>query len=102
MARKIRDRRDALACLEAMDESAMGLTPWAHAHGVDARSLNCWRLNLGWASGSGRVVELVPDLATAFRRTARYTVRVDGVEIDVDDHFREETLVRLLEVVAGC
>ena len=44
MARKIRDRQDALTCLEAVQTSGMRLTPWARAHGVDARSLNCWRL----------------------------------------------------------
>ena len=102
MARKIRDRRDALSCLEAMDSSSMGLTPWAHAHGVDARSLNCWRLNLGWEPGCERLVELVPDVGGGHASIARYRVRVDGVEIEVDDNFREETLVRLLDLVVGC
>jgi hypothetical protein len=102
MTRKIRDREDALTCLEAMHSSAMGLTPWAHAHGVDARSLNCWRRNLRWRPDRGQLVELVPTFASASRPVARYMVRVDGAEIELDDSFREETLVRLLGVVAGC
>ena len=61
MARKLRDRQDALACLEALDTSGMTLTPWARAHGVDARSLHCWRLNLGGRRDTSRLVELVPE-----------------------------------------
>lgn len=102
MARKIRDRQDALACLEALDASGMTLTPWARAHGVDARSLNCWRLNLGWRADKHRLVELVPGAPPTALPRARYIVRVEDVEVEVDDHFREDTLARLLDVLAPC
>ena len=101
MARKIRDRQDALACLEALDTSGMMLTPWARAHGVDARSLHCWRLNLGGRRDTSRLVELVPE-SSASQPRARYILRVDDVEFEVDDPFREETLARLLDLVAPC
>ncbi len=101
MARKIRDRQEALACLEALDASGMTLTLWARAHGVDARSLHCWRRNLGWRRDTSRLVELVPE-SHGFQQRARYVLRVDDVEIEIDDHFREETLVRLLDVLAPC
>ena len=101
MACKIRDRQDALACLEALDTSGMTLTPWARAHGVDARSLHCWRLNLGGRRDTSRLVELVPE-SPASQPRARYILRVDDVEFEVDDHFREETLARLLDLVAPC
>ena len=101
MARKIRDRQDALTCLEAVQTSGMRLTPWARAHGVDTRSLNCWRLNLRWRPPEARLVDLVPDTVPV-RDRARYIVRVDGVEVEVDDPFREETLARLLDRVASC
>ena len=102
MARKIRDRQDALACLEALDASGMTLTPWARAHGVDARSLHCWRLNLGWQADKARLVELVPESPPVPRQRGRYILRVDDVEVEVDDHFREATLARLLDLVAPC
>lgn len=102
MARKIRDRQDALACLEAMDASDLNLTSWARSHDVDARSLHCWRMNLGWQAGGQRIVELVPEPRPASLPVARYVFRVNGVELEVDDHFREDTLARLLQVIAPC
>ena len=101
MARKIRDRQDALACLKALDASGMTLTPWARAHGVDARSLHCWRLNLEARRDTSRIVELVPESPPP-RPPARYILRVDDVEFEVDDPFHEETLARLLDLVAPC
>ena len=44
--RKIADETDAHACLEAAMRSGLARAEWARAHGVDARSLNAWRLNL--------------------------------------------------------
>ncbi len=83
------------------------MTAWARAHGVDARSLNAWRVNLAQrepkSSGSPmkpRLVELVPTAST--EPSARYRVRVGDVEIALDDRFEESTLVRLVRALRSC
>lgn len=38
--RKVRDAADAEACLAAAESSGMARAAWAHANGVNARSLN--------------------------------------------------------------
>lgn len=78
-----------------------GMSSWAQAQGIDGRSLHCWKLNLGRAQPSS-VLELVAISPPAVSTRARYTVRVDGIEVEVGDDFCEETLQRLLEVVVAC
>ena len=59
--RKIRDAADAADCLAAAAALGQAPTPWARANGVDARSLNAWRVGPP-KRGPARValVELVP------------------------------------------
>ena len=100
MPRRIRDRADAVACLAAVDASGLQRADWARRQDVDARSLNAWRLNLAREGRGGvRLVELVP---TPTARPARYLVRLDGLEVELDDQFREDTLARLLGVLSRC
>lgn len=98
MPRKIRDPDDANRCLDALEDSGLSLTAWARAHDIDARSLHCWRLNTRQRRRPAHVVELVP--AESAMETTRYLIRIDGIEIEVDDNFRDETLLRLLRLVA--
>ena len=98
MARKIRDENDARDCIEAWSQSGRPLAEWARAHGIDGRSLHCWKLNLLGRDQPGRLVELVPEPA----RSARYLVRFDGIEVEVGDDFRDGTLERLLRVLTAC
>lgn len=98
MGRKIRDTQDARASLAAWEASGMALGAWARQQGIDGRSLHCWKLNLYGSPGPARLVELMP----APRSTARYTVRFDGIELEVGDNFRDDTLERLLQVLAPC
>jgi hypothetical protein len=100
--RKVRDQSDAAELLEALDASGQSLPDFCMARGLDGRSLNCWRHNLQRDEAPGsrgiRLVEL-----TAARPTAAvYRVVVDRFEVEVDDHFRDDTLARLLAVVAAC
>ena len=44
--RKIRDVADAHACLNAAAASGLPRAVWARANGIDARSLNAWRITL--------------------------------------------------------
>lgn len=108
--RKIANEADARACLRAAKTAGVAPTEWARAHGIDGRSLNAWRVNLGQARAakreSGRVpaarlVELVPTAPSA-PRSARYAVRVSDAEIELADDFREETLVRLVRALRTC
>ena len=102
MLRKVQDREEARSILEAVECSGVSRARWARQHGIDARSLNAWRINLerwGRDADPPRLVELVAREPVA---VARSVVRIGGVAVEVDDHFREETLHRLLGVVAGC
>ena len=103
--RRIRDRADARACLVAVATSGLTRRDWAVANGVDARSLNMWRVILERqrrtdVRGGLRLVELVAEEPPA--PLARYVVRVGTAEVEVDGGFDERTLRRLLRVVASC
>lgn len=112
MGRKVIDVGDARTCLKAAKNAGLTPTAWAREHGVDARSLNAWRVNLAQgrnakrqrsSTDAPRLVELVP-MATPAPGPAptRYVVRVGDLEIALADDFREETLVRLVRSLRAC
>jgi hypothetical protein len=104
MLRKVRDAEEARGLLDAAEESGLARADWARRQGIDPRSLNAWRLNLGWRSGETerpvRLVELVPSVPGV--PAARYVIRVGNLAVEVDDRFDSDTLARLLGVVAAC
>lgn len=104
MPRMVRDEADARACLASVAASRQSRGDWARANGVDGRSLYLWSLRLPPEPPEPRAelqfVELVA--ATATRPPARYTVRVGGLAIEVDDAFDDDVLRRLISVVASC
>jgi hypothetical protein len=55
-------------------------------------------VNLERGRPAPRLVELIPREAP----TARYAVRFGDFVVEVDEHFDEGTLRRLLGVVTGC
>jgi hypothetical protein len=71
--RKIRDSRDARACLDRVKSSGGSRAERARAHGIDGRSLHGWERNLARrgqvVEPSPRIVELVP--APVSRSAAR-------------------------------
>jgi len=102
--RKLKGAAEARSALAAVEASGLSRAAWAHAHGIDARSLNAWRLTLARrerarAEAPLRLVELVAPRSAG---EARYRVVVGEVAIEVDDRFETETLRRLLSVVSGC
>lgn len=99
--RKIRDREDARACLEAAAASGIPRAAWAHANGVDARSLNAWRISMERTVRKPelRLVELVA-LDQAPGRSFR--VSCGSLSVEVEDGFDADALRRLLRVVASC
>jgi hypothetical protein len=98
MLRKVRNDEDARICLEAAEASGLPRADWARRNGVDARSLNAWRVNLEHWRQQPRLVELVASRPAS----ARYTVRYGDFEVEVDEQFEADVLRRLLEVVASC
>ena len=107
--RKIRDERDALACLRAIERSGKTLREWSHAHGVDGRSLRAWRTNLERRERSGGarprragrgIVEVVarPGAMVA----ARYVLSVGEVSVTFSDDFSAETLGRVVGLLRSC
>jgi hypothetical protein len=69
-------------------------------HGVDARSLNAWRITL--ARRDARRPHLVELVAQAPAMVATYRVRCGSFEVELTDDFDDGTLGRLLRVVAAC
>lgn len=78
---------------------------WARAHGVDGRSLNAWRVNLGrrgvprLRAAGPKLVELVTAAPAA---RAPYVMHVRGVELEVDFNFDEQSLRRLVGLLKSC
>lgn len=102
--RKLKGAAEARTALAAAEASGLPRAAWAHAHGIDARSLNAWRLTLARrdrarAEAPLRLVELVAPCAAP---EARYRVVLGDVVIEVDERFETETLRRLLAAVSGC
>jgi transposase-like protein len=102
--RKIRDERDARRCLAAVKESGLSRADWARQHGVDGRSLYAWARNLGRKDTKGSqkhrgLVELIPGAEPA---GSRYVIRCGQLALEVDEHFDEATVARLLKVIAAC
>lgn len=103
--RKIRDAVDARACIKAANGVSLG--EWAREHKIDGRSLTAWKHNLGRRSrqtarpAPARLVELVAAPATS-AGPGRYVVHCGALAVEVDARFDEETLRRLLRVVASC
>ena len=98
--RKIHDHADAERCLRAADAAGLTITEYARQHGIDGRSLHAWSLNLSRRRrppAELRLVELVPEAMPA-----RYVVRCHEFEVEVDAAFDENTLGRLLRLVAAC
>lgn len=102
--RKIKDEADAVECLAAVREAGVDAVSWAQANGVDARSLNAWRMNLGrrWSARPTRatLVELVA--APAPKGGARYALVVGEARLEFGDDCLVDTLSRVIPVLRGC
>jgi hypothetical protein len=104
--RKIKGAADARACLAAVRSAGGDAVAWSRAHGVDARSLNAWRVNLGRCSKPVKVtdvalVELVPSAERVGTR-ARYVLDLGAARLEFDDLCSAETLRRAVTAVRAC
>jgi hypothetical protein len=100
MRRKIRDEADARKCMAAIERAGVDGAEWAQAHGIDGRSLNAWKVNLGRrGSRRAQLVELVPARVPP---RGRYALEVSGVRFEFDDRFAPETLQRVVRALRSC
>ena len=99
--RKVRDHQEAKQLLKAWSASPLSLTQIAHKHGVDGRSLLCWKRNLKFEhiSATATTLRLVEIELKATTHPTRYNIHCNDVIIDIDDHFSDDTLRRILNVV---
>lgn len=105
--RKIVDEADAQRCLKRQVASGRPLAAWATSRGIDARSLNLWRVNLERRSAArAGLVELVP-LAEevgppAPGGRARYLLEVGRVRVAFGDDFSADSLRRIVGALGAC
>ena len=104
--RMVRDRQEAAELLARWEDTGERMSDWCGARGINWYSLNAYRGRGGVlpAHEEPQFVELtvaVPPVQQT-TLTARYLVRVGQIEVELDDHFRGDTLGRLLKVVAAC
>ena len=103
--RKIRDEVDARQCLEAASHSGVSRKQWARDHGIDARSLNAWRMNLGRRGERRqpalRLVELVP-ADNGSEASHPLVVRCGPWSVEVTSDVDEVLLATVLRVITTC
>ena len=100
--RRVRDETEAAALLCEWESSGERISDWCRARGISWYSLNAYQGRRVARSEEPEMVELT--LGQAFYENnrdeqPRYLVRINGVEVVVEDDFREDTLRRLLQVV---
>lgn len=114
--RKVANQIEAELLLTEFERAGGDLSSFCGARGLDGRSLHAWGVNLGRMSKGGdngrgdkgapvRLVEVVPTTrpeTVESRVLAHYRVMLGDLTVEVDDHFREDTLARLLGVVRSC
>jgi len=101
--RMVRSQAEAFELLAEFEASGERISDWCAARSINWYSLNAYQSRRAIAgTRESEFVELTVATSSVPAETARYQVRVCGVEIEVDDQFREDTLVRLLGVLATC
>src|SRR5438045_440919 len=95
--RKITNHEDATACLEAVAASGLSRVDWARANGVDARSLQAWRVVIERKLKPPMPLQIVEVVPTDEKPT--YVVHVGRIAIEVGENFDDRVLRRILRVV---
>ena len=101
--RKIEDESEAIAALDSIARTGLELKDWCRARDIDARSLVGWR---GVLEERGYERPAHPSFVEVVRvpvdRAARYSVRHGDFTVELDEGFDDNSLKRLLRVVATC
>ena len=105
--RKIRNEAEAQQCLDRVAASNLTRVDWARQQGIDARSLNAWRLILERRQAQDetqtdrlQLIELVPSAPPATSRPL--TLRCGAWSIDVAADTDLVLLGKVLGVVEAC
>jgi hypothetical protein len=125
-ARKVTNEAEARRALAAAKAARRPPREWAREHGIDARSLNLWRVNLERrdarrasrrsvrALGQPQLVELVPTRSVEAAATMTtspsasnsggpvYVLEVAGARVTFGDDVTTATLRRVVEVLRSC
>jgi transposase-like protein len=104
--RKITNEGEARQLLAEATRRGVDRVSFARQRGIDARSLNAWRINLERRAHVEeppplRLLELVPQAAHEPRRQP-YRIHVDGVVIEVPFDCPPATLAALVRAVGAC
>jgi transposase-like protein len=104
--RKITNEGEARQLLAEATRRGIDRVAFARQRGIDARSLNAWRINLERraqveAPPTLRLLELVPQSAHEPRRQP-YRIYVEGVVIEVPFDCPPATLAELVRAVGAC
>jgi hypothetical protein len=101
--RKVADRAEASRMLTEWAQSGERLSDWCRARGVNGYSLNAYQGRGAHAHTAFVELAVGPVPVLEAVAEARYRICLgDDIGIEVDDHFRDDTLRRLIGVVASC
>lgn len=102
VARKVRDAEEAAALLDAVEASGMARADWAHRHGIDARSLNAWRLILRRKERPMTPLHLVELVTATAPSGAPLLVRCGPFSVEIGPDVDDDVLRRVLRGMASC
>ena len=108
LIRKIDNENDARSCLAQAAASGLPRARWAQMHGIDARSLHAWHLNLNrHRRVTADFLELISTPADRHPTATAPSpsvlrVRRGDVVVEVPEDFDDEQLVRVLRAFAAC
>lgn len=105
--RKVPNAETAQTWLDAAQRSGLTRAQWCAEAGVDARSLQCWRIALARRAARAlpQFVELVPRAdrgSAAPQSPPALRVYVGDVVIEIAAGFHTESLAEVLRVVRAC
>lgn len=103
--RKVANRDEAVRFLSQAAASGLERAVWARQNGINARSLNLWRVHLAREQAvppppTLRLVELVS--APAAPKDVGLRVRCGSFVVEVDPDFDQVALARVLAAVVRC
>ena len=103
--RKVANRDEAIRFLNEAAASGLERAVWARQNGINARSLNLWRVHLAREQAARlppalRLVELVA--APAAPKDVGVRVRCGAFVVELDSGFDDATLDRVLAAVGRC
>ena len=103
--RKVPDAETAQSWLAAAERSGLTRAQWCAEEGVDARSLQAWRIALARRAARARAhafVELVARVPAPAAEPPALRMHVGDVVIEVAPGFHPASLAEVLRVVRSC